>query len=381
MNITSRGWTLAVALLAGAGPAAGSEEIAIPLTNTTLSDYRSCTLYTENDVYVVGSGTDRYYTTGQKVTVITTELAGFEEAFRQRWMKFLARKATEKAEQNTAVRQRPARSPNAAPAVVARGTQYRVATTFGHNIYTPADITTSRLIPEDRPYAGWLYLGVALQARSTDEGPIARLSVWHVDVGVVGPGALGQQVQDFVHDNISESARAEGWAHQLHNEPGLNLVYQHKVRWFPTRVRDNWGFDAVGHGGFSLGNVATFANAGLGLRVGYGLPDDFGDDPIRPGSDSSQVGGTDPKWGAHVFAGCDVRAVARDIFLDGNTFRASHRVDRENTVIDFHFGIAVNHERWKLTLTQVLRTPEFKNQNQAQAYGSVTLTFPLGRRY
>lgn len=234
-------------------------------------------------------------------------------------------------------------------------------------------------MPDDRPYAAWLYLGVALQARSTLEGQWAKLSVWHVDLGVVGPAALGKEVQDFVHDNISGSARAQGWAHQLQNEPGFNFVYQHRIRWSPEASEEGRNFDAIGQAGFSLGNVATFANLGFTLRGGFHLPDDFGNDIIRPGSETSQVGGREPKWGALVFAGAGGRAVARDIFLDGNTFRASHSVAKEVWVADFNFGVTVNYRGWVLTVAQVFRTPEFKAQKGPQVYGAATLTVPFGR--
>src|SRR5207249_2047305 len=36
---------------------------------------------------------------------------------------------------------------------------------IGQSIYTPADIQQRQLIPNDRPYAGWLYGGFALQRR------------------------------------------------------------------------------------------------------------------------------------------------------------------------------------------------------------------------
>jgi hypothetical protein len=185
-------------------------------------------------------------------------------------------------------------------------------------------------------------------------------------------------VQDFVHDHISHSRRAEGWSNQIHNEPGLNLYHQTKFRW-TLGDRRTFAADAIAHGGFSLGNVATYLNGGATVRAGFGLPDDFGPDIIRSGADTSQAGGDPAKWGAHLFAGFDTRAVGRDISLDGNTFTASHHVAREVFVGDFQFGVSFTFARWILCLSQVRRTPEFKLQDHAQAYGSITLTFPLSR--
>lgn len=353
---------------------AAGETPPTPIEEPQPVDYFSGTIYTENDLYTLGPGnTDRYYTTGQKLTIISDELQNFEQQFRQAWARFLARKATEHAQKNTAVPSPAGPSSTAAPD---SGTQYRVSYSLGQNMYTPANLHTAALITDDRPYAGWLYVGVGLQARSRAHGRLARLSVWQVDAGVVGPWAFAKQVQDFVHTNISHSPLAQGWANQLHNEPGLNFVYQHKLRWF-FGERDGWAFDTVGHGGFSLGNVSTYLNGGLVLRAGYGLPDDFGADMIRPGSDTSQAGGFPARIGVHIFAGCDLRAVGRDIFLDGNTFRSSPHVAKEPFVADFQYGLTINGDRWKLCLSQVRRSPEFKLQSGAQAFGSITLTFPF----
>jgi Uncharacterized protein conserved in bacteria len=380
---TNRGWRVCCAVVAlvfalGAGVSAKGGEGRVEADEVKRRDYYSLTIYSENDLYVTGTSTDRYYTTGQKATVVSEELEGFEEWFRQRWAQVLAEMATRKAGRNTQVRQMP-QDPGPRMARSEQPTQYRVALTLGHNIYTPEDIKNPEPIDDDRPYAAWLYVGVALQARSTLEGTWAKLSVWHVDLGMVGPAAIGKEVQDFVHDHISGSPRAQGWAHQLKNEPGLNFVYQHKIRWSPEASEKGRNFDAIGHAGFSLGNVATFANAGFTLRGGFHLPDDFGNDLIRPGSETSQVGGHAPAWGLHAFAGADVRAVGRDIFLDGNTFRESRSIAKEGVVANYSFGVTANFRGWVLTVAQVFRTPEFKAQRGPQVYGAVTLTAPLGR--
>jgi len=86
--------------------------------------------------------------------------------------------------------------------------------------------------------------------------------------------------------------------------------------------------DAIAHYGASLGNVRTYLNTGLTLRIGSLVPNDFGTSPIRPGGDSnapleSNVTHRFSEGGLHAFISADARVVARDIFLDGNTFTDS----------------------------------------------------------
>ncbi len=96
------------------------------------------------------------------------------------------------------------------------------------------------------------------------------------------------------------------------------------------------GFDweILPHAGAALGTVRTFANVGGEIRAGLNLPDDFGTPSIGPAATTSTpVDGNMASdrsrfdLGVYLFARVDGRAVARNIFLDGNTFSNSHSVD------------------------------------------------------
>lgn len=81
---------------------------------------------------------------------------------------------------------------------------------------------------------------------------------------------------------------------------------------------------------------------------------------------------TDFAW--YLFAGAQGRAVARDIFLDGNTFSSSHSVDKKTFVADFQAGAAVIYRGVRLAATQVYRTREFDGQPQADRFGAISLS-------
>jgi hypothetical protein len=67
--------------------------------------------------------------------------------------------------------------------------------------------------------------------------------------------------------------------------------------------------------------------------------------------------------------------VAHDIFLDGNTWKDSHSVDREPFVADLQAGLALLFDRFRLTYTHVFVSPEFRQQSQWDQYGAITLSF------
>ncbi len=69
------------------------------------------------------------------------------------------------------------------------------------------------------------------------------------------------------------------------------------------------------------------------------------------------------------------RFVMHDIFLDGNTFTDSHNVNRNNWVSDFAAGLGISYGKVMISLTQMPRTREFKEQMDNHSFGSITLLF------
>ncbi len=315
--------------------------------------FGSLTVYSENDKYF--AGTDRNYTNGLKVSLLSTDLLGFETTQLPWGLRFVAEQAGR---------------------ILDPGAEAKVGVSFGQNIYTPTDTQETELIPDDRPYAAWLYLGAAFHnyrpahLRPDGSAAPARLDIFEVNVGVVGPWALGEEVQNGFHDLIGVD-RALGWDNQIENEPGLNLIYERKWRWSTREARTGWGADFIPHAGLSVGNVSFYANAGLELRAGYALPADFGTSLIRPSGDSNSAR---PRFSFFAFLSTDGRAVARDITLDGNTFKDSHSVDKEYFVYDLTGGIGVGWGRMQLTYTQARRSVEFELQEEPQDFGSVSVS-------
>jgi hypothetical protein len=175
-------------------------------------------------------------------------------------------------------------------------------------------------------------------------------------------------------------AEPQGWDNQLEYEPGLMLTCQRFWRVLRNPVGVDFAYDVIPHAGITLGNVLTYANLGGEIRFGYNLAADFGTSLIRPGGGTSApVGmgdpgiGSDADFGVTIFAGIDGRAVAYNIFLEGNTCRDSHSVDKNYFVADLSSGISVLYKRMKLTYTHVYRTKEFDRQEEGQFFGSVSI--------
>lgn len=241
---------------------------------------------------------------------------------------------------------------------------------IGQNIYTPQDITVRANQNGDRPWAAFLYSSVGITTISDN-----HVDDLEVTLGVVGPEALGEQAQKFIHRHISDSDIPKGWHNQLKFEPGLIFSWQR--RWPYAYSADFAGlkFRAEPNMNISLGNIYTYTGTGLMLTLGPG--GDLQDTPprVRPAIPGTGYFTTPNNgWSWHLFAGADGRAIARNIFLDGNTFTDSENIEKEHFVGDLTGGLAFTLSNYRLSYSINYRTDEFKGQNDDSVFGAVTLT-------
>jgi lipid A 3-O-deacylase len=245
---------------------------------------------------------------------------------------------------------------------------------IGQSLFTPQDLTRTVPDPRDRPYAGWLYGGVSVYRDTGDQLDRADLTL-----GLVGPGAEGAAVQNNWHREAPLPAlrgmHANGWGAQLRDEPGLILSEQRQ--WRLSTAAGPLELDALPELNASIGNIFTYAAAGGLLRIGQGLGIDWGQPRIEPalsGSDfvnRSAIGGS---WGAwYLFGGIEGRAIARNIFLDGNSFEHSAHVTKRPFVADFTGGLMTYLWAARLSVSYTRRTREFSTQLKQDEFVSVLL--------
>ncbi len=245
---------------------------------------------------------------------------------------------------------------------------------LGQQIFTPANKNLPVPDPTDRPYAGWLYTGLGLMQNSGGR----RFDELSLSLGVVGPDALGSEVQNTFH-KVFGYGKTEGWSYQLHNEPAATLAYVHKWR-FGTRFDQVGGLeiDALPEAGISAGNVLTYAEATAVVRLGWGLAADYGPRMLQPaltGGSYFNPALAGRRWGGYLLVGVQGREVAHNIFLDGNTWENSPSVERYPWVHDEYLGFSVyGWDRVRADFIYVRRSLEFTGQTNDDRYGSATVT-------
>jgi hypothetical protein len=245
------------------------------------------------------------------------------------------------------------------------------AYTFGQSLFTPENIAIRSNQKDDRPWAAFLYGSVGL----------ATITKNHVDeldvtLGVVGPEALGEQTQKFIHDHITDSTIPLGWDNQIAFEPGIIMSWRR--RWPVWKIEEFSGLRLRFEPDInaSLGNIYTYAGSGLSFSISP-YDERIQDTPprVQPAMAGTGFFDTpDNKLNWSIFGGIHGRAMARSIFLDGNTFRDSHSVDKNILVGDANAGIAITYDDYRLSYTVNYRTREFDGQNDPSIFGSISLT-------
>jgi lipid A 3-O-deacylase len=314
--------------------------------------FNAFNIYWENDLF---AKTDRNYSNGIKLTWSTPLAAWSDDGHLPQWG---------------------GRIMDRLPWGGDRSADRAVSLSWGQSIYTPEETERTELIVNDRPYAGYTYFGIGFHSRTGH-----RRHVWEVDIGVIGPLTLAEEAQNNVHRLIG-SDLAAGWEHQLNNEPTLDIITETKWRLLVGELGGGWGFDVIPHLGARLGNVAIYANSGAEVRFGRYMGEEFGNCAIRPGCETISAAESDlldnlqvHRVSFNFFLGIDARAIFRDIFLDGNTFTDSHSVEKNPLVADLIGGVALRYKRARLSYAYVVRTQQFKGQDQAHIFGAVNFSY------
>lgn len=238
-------------------------------------------------------------------------------------------------------------------------------------IFTPDDLENPDPIEDDRPFAGWLTLGLFAQRSDA-----AKFDHVQLDFGVVGQNSGAEAAQEFVHAVFPDQVDPRGWDNQLANEFAFNLKYQRRWRTPKGRLGgalEGAEYDLIGLAGFNLGNVFIDASVGGFARLGYNLPDDFGPGRLRDFSD--HTGTHDRDFSAYLFARAEGRAVGRNIFLDGNTFASSLSVDRKELVAEASIGFEARYKGFYAGWNTTFFTEEFEGQSGGNHTGQYMIGY------
>lgn len=345
------------------GAAAQTEAPAAPQAGLSQArEHRQTTLigYTENDDWPPDTGTDKNYTNALRVTL---------ERNYDMWR--LADRMPKLFGWIPKHRNCSAVVPEDNPELKCVSSSWHL---IGQQFYTPDDISVTELIPNDRPYAGWLYIGGSWKASTA-----STLVATDVYLGATGEASFSREVQTTWHRWVG-AQKPMGWDHQIGNRVGL--VVGHSRRWafdgtYGPIDEKKW-LEFVPYVGATTGNIVTDGYSGARLKIGYNVTRDWADIGLAPRLGQPMLGGASDTGPFEIYVVVDGqgRFLAYNAFIDA---ASEHALDRKYLVGDGGYGLGVRYKRFSFVYRIAFVTPEY-GQALSHDYKALRFTIPLGRR-
>lgn len=322
------------------------------------------TFYLDNDLF---AGTDENYTNGVRLSWISGARDPKEFGPVQEWLRELSGDT-----ESLRAFQRISGFEDAAEV------EYNYGLSITQFMFTPKDPDSFVTPPGQRPYAGWLGVGFSLHTKDAN-----ALNSVELAIGSTGRYSLAEPTQDFVHD-IRGLEKFDGWNSQIPAEPTLNLYYKQKRRLrFLETERGDFAVDGFGEWRAALGNFLTDLQLGVLMRFGWNLPVDFSDPRLSVTAYTHQPFKTERRqksvWSLYGLGGALGAAVAHNITLDGPVFKDYDTgVSSEPLVGELYAGFGMRYRHLEFSYVHTFRTPEFRQQEAGQQFGSFALNYRLG---
>lgn len=238
---------------------------------------------------------------------------------------------------------------------------------LGQLMYTPADITLARPQPFDRPWAGLLYTERQWLFLAREGDAITTLAA---QAGVTGKLSLAEPAQKLFHRLIDRPA-PQGWDHQVGKSLALLVSAERRSAWpaLSGRLAGDVRLHTAGHWRLALGNVMSYAAAGVSITIGKNLP------PVAPAPPGiiNRVSGVETacrlRWvQCTLVLGAEARGMAYNLFLEGRPWKDDPGVKPRRWVGDLTAALRLDfpgtrgreHGPWFMQLRAVRRTAEFR---------------------
>ncbi|MFD0792825.1 lipid A deacylase LpxR family protein [Mucilaginibacter litoreus] len=224
----------------------------------------------------------------------------------------------------------------------------------------------------DRPFAGYLYAGSSLNLLYKNESNL-KLSA---KVGIVGPAAGGEPIQNFIHDTFG-FYKLTGWPYQIRNDVELNLSADYNK----LLARASWADISLA----SYVNLGTgFTGAGIGPLIRLGNFNQLFHS-VSTQSTASTANVAPPLHNHELFFYYKPQAnlVGYDATIQGSMFKdhpeAGTRevtLDKEPFIFSNQLGVSYVSSRIVLDIGAVIQTKDTKQMvKSTHQWGSVTLLY------
>lgn len=235
----------------------------------------------------------------------------------------------------------------------------------GQMIFNPRSGYRPEPATQDRPFAGYLYVGTAMSWFHTDEHMLKAA----VQLGTTGPNALAQDGQELLHKTFGFYEPA-GWEYQIGNEAAVNASVQYvRLLQRAENAKTDFSFEGYANAG------TTFSGAGAGILFRAGNIEQL----FNSASYDARIGndGAAPKHELFFYAKPQLNFVAYDATVQGSMFSDNSPVTYgvKPFVFAQQFGVNYSTGRLSLDFNVIFKTKEIKSTASAHQFGSITANY------
>ena len=245
--------------------------------------------------------------------------------------------------------------------------------TVGEKMFTPYDISIYDLQVNDRPYAGYLYFSATVITHNEHSKNYDSGEQFEFTFGLVGPSAYGEELQLLGH-KLTNSQTPRGWDNQLKDELTFGLNYSNVSRTI-IPISDGLDFGVNQQYSAALGNAYTFVSTGAMFRIGNNVSQDLSPPNIHPSFSGITYFKSNEESSWYIYLSLEARLIYRNIFLDGNTFTDSHKVEKEPLVGDMAYGFVYIFDNMRIAISSMSRSKEYTTQKEDTNYGAISFSF------
>lgn len=239
----------------------------------------------------------------------------------------------------------------------------------GQKMYNPRSGNVPDISKVDRPFAAYLYAGGSLNWLYNSE---KNLKV-SLQVGTIGPSALGEDAQVFLHKVIGFYP-IKGWDTQIKDEIGVNAMIEYNQL---LHRSNSLNTDFTLTTDLNVGNTFAGGGAGILFRAGK-LNQLFNSASMNSTvSNHARVKPLNEKE-FFFYSKPALSYVAYDATTEGGLFRKDKGpvvFGVKPLVFTGQLGAVFSQKRWTADFSVIFKTREIKSNAKAHQYGSIALYY------
>lgn len=235
---------------------------------------------------------------------------------------------------------------------------------FGQKMYNPISGYSPNPLYHDRPFAAYLYGAPSLSLYYKNE----QILKADLEVGVIGPKALGKQTQTLLH-KIVGFYEISGWEYQIGNDIGLNA----NLNYIKLITRDDKkSVDLSLDSYLRLGT--TFDAIGLGVMFRAGKINSLPYSAIYSARTGKQE---EHKKEVFFYAKPQLNYVTYDATIEGSISKHNSPITYNVKPWVFSQLVGFNYSTPHLTIDYhlIFNSKEIKSWAKAHQYGSIGLAY------